>query len=72
MAASPSAVSLSQTHEPDVMLPFVFSVANTLNTNYLNTVKVCIVYKAPRKIYINKGPYCFVYLYLDTGFGRFS
>lgn len=47
MAASPSAVSLSQTHEPDVMLPSVISVANMLNTNYLYTVKVCIVYKGP-------------------------
>lgn len=47
MAASHSAVSLSQTHEPDVMLSSVFSVANTPNTNYLYTVNVCIVYKGP-------------------------
>lgn len=47
MAASPSAVSLSQTHELDVMLPSVFSVANTPNTNYLYTVNVCIAYKGP-------------------------
>lgn len=53
MAASPSAVSLSQTHEPDVMLPSVFSVANTPNTNYLYTVNVCIAYKGPpQKLYI--------------------
>lgn len=49
MAASPIAVSLSQTHEPDVMLSSVFSIANTPNTHgvYLYTVNVCIVYKGP-------------------------